>query len=453
LLKPDIMAPGVDVLAAVAPPTNHDRDWDFYSGTSMSSPHIAGIGALMKDLHPQWTPSAIKSALMTSASQTQNSRKRTPIAGTPFDFGAGQVAPNSAADPGLVFEAGFNDWVRFSCGNGDTQLAYGAAVCESFGSIDPSDLNYPSIAIGSLAGSQTVTRTVTNVSGKRLSFRAKIKSPTGVTTAVTPSRFKIAPGASQTYTVTFTRTTAALDEYAFGSVTWDSGRYEVRSPVAVRPVPIAVPEAVSGTGTSGTTAWKITSGYSGSLATRVEGLQAATEDTESYADGNQAPFNNANPAAEDDNPAVKKYSVDVPEGTTYARWSTFAADSSAGSDDIDLWVYRQTSDGPELVGLSATGSSDETVSFEGPDAGTYLVYVHNWDSDVASNNITLFSWLLDGSSAGNATVTAPSAVATSEQYDVSLAWTGLTAGTRYLGRVLYNDGSADIGSTTVSVTG
>ena len=48
ILKPDIAAPGNDVIAAVAPPSNHGRTWDFMSGTSMSSPHIAGIALLLK---------------------------------------------------------------------------------------------------------------------------------------------------------------------------------------------------------------------------------------------------------------------------------------------------------------------------------------------------------------------------------------------------------------------
>ena len=66
MLKPDVTAPGVDILAAVAPPGNRGRDFNLLSGTSMSSPHVAGLGALLKQLHPDWSPMAIKSALMTT---------------------------------------------------------------------------------------------------------------------------------------------------------------------------------------------------------------------------------------------------------------------------------------------------------------------------------------------------------------------------------------------------
>jgi subtilisin family serine protease len=90
LLKPDIMAPGVDVLAAYSP-AGGGRNWDFLSGTSMSSPHMAGLAALMKDLHPDWTPAAIKSAFMTTASTIRNNA--TSIPDDPFGYGAGQVVP------------------------------------------------------------------------------------------------------------------------------------------------------------------------------------------------------------------------------------------------------------------------------------------------------------------------------------------------------------------------
>ncbi|HEX8678373.1 MAG TPA: S8 family serine peptidase, partial [Chthoniobacterales bacterium] len=66
ILKPDMMAPGTDILAAVAPPGNGNQSFALYSGTSMASPHVAGIGMLLKQQHPNWSPMMIKSALMTT---------------------------------------------------------------------------------------------------------------------------------------------------------------------------------------------------------------------------------------------------------------------------------------------------------------------------------------------------------------------------------------------------
>jgi subtilisin family serine protease len=122
LLKPDLIAPGQDVLAAVAPPGNHGRSFDLYSGTSMSSPHVAGLGALMKQLHPDWSPMAIKSALMTTGYDVLDAgiSDATRI----FRQGAGHVSPLKAADPGLVFDHGFNQWLAFLCGTGQLTASY-----------------------------------------------------------------------------------------------------------------------------------------------------------------------------------------------------------------------------------------------------------------------------------------------------------------------------------------
>ena len=92
LLKPDLIAPGQDILAAVAPPGNSGRDFDLYSGTSMSSPHVAGLGALLKDLHPDWSPMMIKSALMTTGFDVLDGPETNPL--VIFRQGAGHVRPN-----------------------------------------------------------------------------------------------------------------------------------------------------------------------------------------------------------------------------------------------------------------------------------------------------------------------------------------------------------------------
>lgn len=73
-LQPDLTAPGINILAAWPPKTpptllpSDDRfvEWNFQSGTSMSSPHVSGVAALIKSAHPHWSPAAIRSALMTT---------------------------------------------------------------------------------------------------------------------------------------------------------------------------------------------------------------------------------------------------------------------------------------------------------------------------------------------------------------------------------------------------
>ncbi len=122
--------------------------------------------------------------------------------------------------------------------------------------MDGSDLNLPSIGIGDLVGSQTITRTVTavyNNNGKK-TFTVSVDAPPGIDVSVSPSSFKLAKGASMSYEVTFTVTGAAtLDEWAFGSLTWtdDDSNYSVRSPIAVRPTAFSAPANAEGAGTDG----------------------------------------------------------------------------------------------------------------------------------------------------------------------------------------------------------
>jgi hypothetical protein len=189
VLKPDLIAPGQDILAAVAPPGNNGKSFDLYSGTSMSSPHVAGLAALMKEKHPGWSPMAIKSALMTTGTDVLDGGTPAPNTNPVLIFrqGAGHVQPNSALDPGLVYDSGFNDWLAFICAKQPEGLdATCNALWNAGFSRDASDLNQASIAIGDMAGVQTVTRKLKNVSGKPLTVSASVTGMVGFSTAVSP---------------------------------------------------------------------------------------------------------------------------------------------------------------------------------------------------------------------------------------------------------------------------
>ena len=264
LLKPDVIAPGQDILAAVAPPNNAGRDFDLYSGTSMSSPHVAGLAALLKDLHPDWSPMAIKSALMTSAYDVLDGPNTNPL--VIFRQGAGHVRPNSAADPGLVYDSNINDWYAFICATQPQGLE--ATLCAPLWaagySKNASDFNTASIAIGDLAGVETIKRTVTNVSGKKLTVNAALTGLDGINAVVSPASLTLNPGESKSFTVAFTTNTAALNAYVGGQLTWTGGGYSVRSPIVIRPVALAAPAQVSGNFT-------VKFGYNGAFtATRAD---------------------------------------------------------------------------------------------------------------------------------------------------------------------------------------
>jgi len=449
ILKPDIMAPGVDVLADTTPDAN-GRSFDFMSGTSMATPHIAGIAALFKQLHPNWSPMAIKSALMTSASQKDNTG--VPImtdAGGPagaLDYGSGQVTPNKAMNPGFVYDSGFVDWVRFLCGS--AQLDPAGSTCGSFGSIDPSDLNQPNIAIGDLVGSKTITRTVTGVDTTD-KYTVHVDAPAGITVQVSPTSFKVKKGQHVTYHVTFTRTTAAANTFALGSLEWRSNKHVVHSQIAIRPLDIAAPAQASGTGTSGSLNVTALPGFTGTLTAAPAGLIPATVATGTLSSPTGT-FNTADPVA---GPHTLKVTVAVPAGTNVARFSTFDSDVPAGTD-IDLYVYQAGT--ANLVANSGGATAQEQVQLVHPAAGSYDVYIDLFAlaSGVTSQPVKEFSWALTAASAGNMTVTpASQPVTIGTPATVTVNWTGLTSGTRYMGSVEFGNGTSTVGRTVIRVDG
>ena len=120
ILKPDVTAPGVDILGAQTPDVANGvrgERFQYLSGTSMAVPHVAGVAALLKEAHPDWSPAAIRSALVTTARQDLL-KEDGVTAADPFDFGGGHIVPNLAVDPGLVYDAGSDDYDAFACGAG-----------------------------------------------------------------------------------------------------------------------------------------------------------------------------------------------------------------------------------------------------------------------------------------------------------------------------------------------
>ncbi len=435
LLKPDVIAPGVDVLASVAPPGNAGRNFNLYSGTSMSAPHVAGLGALLKELHPDWSPMAIKSSLMTTGYDVLDAVS-TPT--KIFRQGAGHVAPNSAADPGLVYDHGFLDWLAFLCG---TTTGVSASTCDSLAgqgySFDPSDLNVASIALGDLAGVQTVTRRVTNV-GDAATYTAFVSGLSGVGVVVSPNSLTLGPGETGSFDVTFTTTTAALNVYAGGFLTWSDGSHNVRIPLVVRPVALAAPAEVSGTGDP--ISYDVTFGYTGAFTATARGLIPATINAGTVAQDPDQTFDPADPTG------TVAIPVTIAAGTTYARFQLFDEDVAPGSD-IDLYVYRGTT----LVGASTTGTSAEVVNLVNPAADNYTVYIHGWGLTADPSPFALHTWLLGMTDAGNMTVAAPAAAVLGTTDTINLTFSGLAPATKYLGSVAYGGAASSTAPTIVRV--
>lgn len=448
LLKPDITAPGVQILAGNSPvETNAVAGQLFQAigGTSMSSPHIAGIGALLKDLHPDWTAAEMQSAIMTSA--RQNVRKEDGVTpADPFDFGAGHVAPNGAANPGLVYPVGFDDYRAFLRSQGLCTFCFGTSPAPV---VAPTDLNVPSVTIRALTGTKTVTRRVRNV-GSAGNYRVSVAAPAGIDVTVTPNRLNLAAGATATYQIRFAaNSTAVFDRYSFGSLTWTRSGQNVRIPLVIRPVKITAPTEITGTGTSGTANYSVTLGYQGPFSVAPQGLVAAVTATETVVDD---PTNNFDTDAPDANQGIQVHPFTVPAGTTLSRVALFD-DFTDGADDLDIYLYRVgPGDSLELVGFSAGSTSAERIDMHPPTAGNYKLYVHGWQTDGTDAVYTLFNWLVPSTAAGNLTATSSTSNATvGATATLTVSWSGLTAGTRYLGRISYSDGSSEFGSTLVSI--
>ena len=434
LLKPDITAPGVDIIAAVSPAGDAGgNSFNAYSGTSMSAPHIAGIAALLAQKHPLWSPMTIKSALMTTAKRIDNTGKLIQRAGaiaTPLDYGSGHVRPLDAFNPGLVYDSGAVDWIRYGCSIGQFQLITPASFCPAYGNVDPSNLNYPSIAVGDLAGTQKVTRTVTNVSDHVETYTASVKAPAGFTATVTPKSMFVGIGKSKSFTVTFTRVSATMGRWSFGSLTWSGTRgHTVTSPIALRPVAAAAPLEVAVTGASGSTTAAVTPGYTGTLTATPVGLVAGVDQVAT--------------TTLDVNSTV---TVTVPAGTSVARFATYDADYPAGTD-IDIVVSK---DGV-VVGSSGGGTAEEAVTLDRPAAGTYEVSIDLF-AGADPTDVHLVSYVLGKTAAGNLTATpASQSVTGGKPASVAIGWSGLDPTARYLGAVVYGDGTSTVGRTLVNV--
>ncbi|KAL2329068.1 hypothetical protein Fmac_022495 [Flemingia macrophylla] len=260
ILKPDLIAPGVNILAAwtdAVGPTGLDSDtrrteFNILSGTSMACPHVSGAAALLKSAHPDWSPAAVRSAMMTTATLLDNNNRivtdeATGNVSTPYDFGAGHLNLGRAMDPGLVYDITANDYVNFLCG-----IGYGPKVIQVITHAParcpakrpaPENLNYPSLVATFPVSSKGVVskmfmRSVTNVGPANSVYRVSVEAPRGLTVTVKPAKLVFSEAVKKrSYVVTVAADTRNLkmgqSGAVFGSLTWTDGKHVVRSPVVV----------------------------------------------------------------------------------------------------------------------------------------------------------------------------------------------------------------------------
>ncbi|MEU3985573.1 S8 family serine peptidase [Streptomyces sp. NPDC026672] len=421
LLKPDLTAPGVSILAAVAPPTNDGHSFAFESGTSMATPHVSGLAALYLGEHPTWSPMRVKSAMMTTATATE-----TPD-GKPgsdvFAQGAGEVDPAAMLKPGLVYDSGERDWLAYLEGQGvDTGTDVKA--------IDPSDLNYPSIAIGDLFGRQTVTRTVTAVTPG--SYRARVDVPSGVRATVSPAVLHFSrPGQTHSFTVTFDIGTAQVGTTVTGSLTWTGAHKAVRSPIVLTPQSVRAPDRVTGTGERGTVTYSATPGVRPFTATAYGPVSADAEHGSVTSHGSPTD-------------SEQYFAVRVAAGT---RAVEFTARPDNPDAQVALVVGRVVNGQPLSTGWVVLPTSDAVVTVPHPDAGDYLAAVVTLGdaAGTTSTPFTLQTNQVGARATGSVTVTpGRSDGPQGTPLDLTAGWSGLGTGARSTAWIEYPNGAGTV---------
>ncbi|KAJ8770611.1 hypothetical protein K2173_021258 [Erythroxylum novogranatense] len=258
ILKPDLLAPGSQIVAAWSPISSVTEvqshslfsKFNVVSGTSMATPHVAGLGALLKNAHPDWSPAAIRSALMTTANSFDNTLSpiRDPanynIPANPLDIGAGHINPSRAIDPGLVYDATAEDYIKLLCAMNYTSKQIQVITRSSHSCVNKSlDLNYPSF-IAFFNGDYDsgpnekivyeFRRTLTNVGEGMSSYSANLTVMEGVKVNVEPQKlvFK-SKNEKLSYKLVIEGPKLSKEVVVHGSLSWvhDGGKYVVRSPI------------------------------------------------------------------------------------------------------------------------------------------------------------------------------------------------------------------------------
>ena len=427
VLKPDVAAPGVDIIAAVANTDAAANEFDFLSGTSMAAPHNAGAATLIRALHPKWSASEVRSALMLTA-VTEGVRKEDgTTAADPLDIGAGRIDVSKAALSGLVLN--------------ERALTFFRA--DPFTGGDPTTLNLASVTNSNCLVNCSFTRTFSNTLDAAVTWNVTA-SGTGVNVTVEPTSFTIAPGATQTLTITADVAASELDAYVFGQVTLTPAAPftnvpVARLPVAVLPVAADLPDVVT-----------IETNTNTGSATVEDLLAVAISDLSITTFGAAAGMLDSTRLISDtDNGSIYD---DLADGL-FIKKLTVPADSvrfvteviTTTAVDLDLYVHLDGFNGgkkdgiPEAVELicaSATGSALERCDLVGPPAGDYIIVVQNWEgSDKPSDKVQLSTAVVPNTPATNFTVTGPKQVAAKTPFDLTVQWNLPTVlpGHRYYG--------------------
>jgi subtilisin family serine protease len=458
-LKPDVTAPGVNILAGFTPDSANsmpDEQYAYLSGTSMSVPHAAGAAALLLEAHPEWRPSVVKSALMTSARQDLVASDGIGVA-NPLDYGAGHIVPNDALRPGLVYDVSDDEYDAFACASESPAVPEERCTqLENDGvSFAPEDMNQPSIGLARLANEQTVRRRVTNVGDDSLTLTVSVAPPPGILVAVVPPTIAVGPGETAVYDVSFRYESGPLDLWRFGSLTWSGTDHSIHSSIAVKPVSVTAPAEITSFGGTGSVTFPVEFGYTGIYLPVVHGLRRPLV-IPGFVDNDPTKTFTFRSGA-----GVTAHLVDVPPDQLYLRFSLFDA-LTDGDDDLDLYLFYQAGQCNPLdfrgVQLTESGgpTAEEQVNVFRPAAGCYGALVHGFETDETNggpgSNYTMLAWAFGVTDdQGNMTASGPPFVNAGVTEDVTFNWANLESNTIYFGGISHNSPTGFVGLTLITI--
>ncbi len=452
VLKPDIGGPGVDIIAAgIADEYSTPPEFAILSGTSMSSPHLAGSGALMRALHPTWSPSQIQSAMVMTAKNVGIVKEDGSTVADPFDIGGGRVDLTKAGKSGLILDV--------------TGAEFQAANPDKGGK--PAELNLASMADAWSFGHTTWVRHLTGAASASTAWTASIAPvpgqgalPAGLSLTVSPATFTLAPGAGQTLTVTADVTALPLNTFAFAQVvltaTGDTSP-AAHMPIVIRRTDKRIPPFITIYTDKTTGSDKLKDLHAPEiteLAIDPSGLVPGTRGTAMI----PVDPTNADP-------------FDSPDGT-YVVTRTVPADArrliaevtGSSAKDIDMYVGRDASgDGRpqanELACISGREAWDELCNIEAPPAGTWWVLLQNFDGTAGMpDSVDYVTGVVPAQSANNMTVTGPISLPAYEPFDLTITWNlpSIAPGDRWYGAIRLGTSPAtrgNLGQISVDIIG
>ncbi len=425
-LAPTMTAPGFEIYAAYADEQlGHDghepaaSDYDYLNGTSMSSPMVAGAAALISSARPNWGPDEIRSALALTATTAMKKEDATSAADF-FDMGSGRIQIDQAIASGLIMSESGSNYTN----------------ADPFFNGEPRNLNLPSITDNKCEITCTWSRKFTATTDATWSFLSQVIS-TGMTVNAVPSSFTLREGQSQTVVFTIDTTGAVKEFYSFALAIFSSpGLPNASLPISVigsagntpREVYIEGQRAIDSTLIKNIRMVElenfVLTPYKPVKATTVSVNLKQDSDVSSYLDNVVD--------------GVNITTIVVPDDA-----KRLVAKTTSTAKDVDLFVLKdQDGDGipsiTEEIAISANSGSNELITINYPEPGTYFIAIQNFESsEKVIDSVEMRYAIVTDQLAGNSLQTqAPSATSANEPFDI---------------RVIYNLPNAQAGDEYFSV--